>query len=636
MPKSTYHKLRFTIALIVGFCFFLNLLPFSTKVEASSQFSTGYDISFNFADNGQANVSHNITLTNLTKDYFASEYSITTGSDKVSNISGNDGLGGLNIATKTQDSSTVLIAKLNQQIVGQGKSVSFRINYTIDTLAIKRGSVWEVTIPQIVTNENLSSYKLTVSIPKSFGPVGKLVPSADSVTETESAVTYIFNKTSGSGGILATFGEFQLFKFTLKYRYKNKNLYPAKGEIALPPDTEYQAVYYQSLDPRPEAMSVDSSGNYIAQYNIKGNSNLEVIAKGLVKIFDSEALVQRPTIWTEAQLKSFTQPDKYIDSENQQIQKKAKELKDITEIYNYVTSSLKYDYSRLQSDSLGRRGALTAFNQPEKSICTDFADLFVALARAKGIPARGLVGFAYTDNDNLRPTKIEGLVDTTVLHAWPEYYDNQKQRWVQVDPTWGATTGGIDYFNKLDTNHFVFSINGISSEEPLPAGAYKTDSKQVDDVQVEFSKDQVDFSADPQITYDKDKVISGFPAKGRVLIENRTGRALFQGKLTITNKENFLGVLIPTEKNLGILLPFETRAVELKVRSDSLLDNKKATLKFSLEAIDGQKKVLLEDEKVMAIKPFFSLEPQQIALVIVLLLVAVSFFYPYFYRWRNR
>lgn len=630
MPRSKFF--RFLISFLLSLSFLLGFLP--AEASANSQFSTGYDISFNFGENGQATVTHSITLTNLTSDYFASEYSITTGSDKVSNVSGNDGLGALNISTKTESNSTVLIAKLNQQVVGKGKSVSFKINYTIDNLAVKRGRVWEISIPQIVTNENLLSYKLALSVPKSFGPVGKMSPNTDLVTDNGSSVVYTFTASTGSG-ITVSFGDYQLFEFTLKYRYKNKNIYPAKGKIALPPDTEYQALYYQSLDPRPANMYMDESGNYIAEYTVKGNSNLEVVAKGVVKIFDSDTF-QKTKEWSEADLEHFTKSDKFIDSENQQIQKKATELANIEEIYNFVTNTLKYDFSRLQSDALGRRGSVLALNEPEKSICTDFSDLFVALARAKGIPSRGLVGYAHTDNTNLRPTKIEGLVDTTVLHAWPEYYDREKGRWIQVDPTWGSTTGGVDYFNKLDSDHFVFAINGSSSEEPLPAGAYKTASDQIDDVEVKFSDAVPNFEADPKVSYSKEKVVSGFPSTGKVTIENQTGRAFFFGKVKVNSNEKSLGILEPKEKEIATLLPFEKRTFDLKMRSDSLLDNKKANLNLTLTGNNGQKEVKVEAVEKVAIKPFFSLETQQIAMLFVLSLVAVSFFYPYFYRWRNR
>ncbi|MBM4402559.1 MAG: hypothetical protein FJ044_04925 [Candidatus Cloacimonetes bacterium] len=59
--------------------------------------------------------------------------------------------------------------------------------------------------------------------------------------------------------------------------------------------------------------------------------------------------------------------------------------------------------------------------------------------------------------------------------------------WVNIDPTWGATTG-IDYFSKFDTNHLAFVIKGIDSERPYPAGPYKIEEGKENDVQVSFAE----------------------------------------------------------------------------------------------------------------------------------------------------
>jgi Transglutaminase-like superfamily len=56
--------------------------------------------------------------------------------------------------------------------------------------------------------------------------------------------------------------------------------------------------------------------------------------------------------------------------------------------------------------------------------CTDFADLFTALARATGLPARTVIGLAYQDHDPY------GFA----FHAWNEArVDGQ---WQVIDPTW--------------------------------------------------------------------------------------------------------------------------------------------------------------------------------------------------------
>ena len=62
--------------------------------------------------------------------------------------------------------------------------------------------------------------------------------------------------------------------------------------------------------------------------------------------------------------------------------------------------------------------------------CTEFADLYVALGRAAGLPARTVVGLVY------RPDDTDGA-GAFVLHAWNEVaVDNA---WRSVDPTWAQT-----------------------------------------------------------------------------------------------------------------------------------------------------------------------------------------------------
>ena len=115
---------------------------------------------------------------------------------------------------------------------------------------------------------------------------------------------------------------------------------------------------------------------------------------------------------------------------------------------------------------------MSAVNFPNSSLCTEFTDLFVTLARHKNIPAREIEGFAYSNNSKIKPINQ----NSDVLHAWPEYYDSARQQWIQVDPTWEKTTNGIDYFNDLDLNHLTFVIHGFQSDFPLPPGSYKKNS----------------------------------------------------------------------------------------------------------------------------------------------------------------
>ncbi len=621
MPENISKKL-FVILALSGI--FFGFLPLFQEAKAAPQFSVSLDYNFSFEDNGKAHVIQKVTSTNLTNDFFASEYSIKVHNDKVTDVSGSDGLGAIGVTSKVSDGSTTIVAKLNQQVVGLNKSVTFQINYATDSFAIKRGKVWDINIPQVETSENVTAYQIVVSVPDSFGKLGKITPQPANVVSEGGRRTYSFSKESlKSSRIGASFGDFQEFKFILKYRYKNDRLYNVKATIALPPDTEYQALDYKTLDPKPYAMRADENGNYLADYVIRPSKNLEVVASGVVKIIDSDQALQNPLQWTDSSLAKFTKNDTYIESENQQIQKKAKELKNIEDIYNYVVTTVKYDYTRIDSNSLNRRGALATINQPDKSICVDFSDLFVALARAKGIPARGLVGFGYSDDSSLRPTKVEGLVNSTILHAWPEYWDKTKKRWIQVDPTWGATTGGVDYFHRLDTNHFVFVINGTSSTLPIPAGGYKTSSNQVDDVDVKFSDEKFDQAVAPSISLTGNKIISGFPQTSQLILENKTGRAIFNSKITITGGSN-LHLIKPNSIDTGILLPFAKNTYDVKLRSDSLLDNITETLDVKFTGLSDGQKIDQQLKKNVLVRPFFSFEIPQLILLFLFSITVLS------------
>ena len=185
---------------------------------------------------------------------------------------------------------------------------------------------------------------------------------------------------------------------------------------------------------------------------------------------------------SQKERKEYLKEQPFWQTTDKRIKELALELKTPYKIYKYVVDNLKYDFKRLQT-GMPRLGALGVLKNPSSAVCLEFTDLFIALARAAGIPAREVNGFAYTQNSKERPLSLV----KDVLHAWPEYYDSDMQTWVMVDPTWENTTGGTDYFYTLDFDHLAFVIKGISSTYPIPAGAYKISNNQTArDVIVEF------------------------------------------------------------------------------------------------------------------------------------------------------
>ncbi len=79
----------------------------------------------------------------------------------------------------------------------------------------------------------------------------------------------------------------------------------------------------------------------------------------------------------------------------------------------------------------------------------ELGNLFVALLRANGIPARRLSGWGNIFE------KGEELFLSRFAHGWAEFY-MPSYGWIPVDPTWGKSHK-FDYFAKSDPNHIVLT-----------------------------------------------------------------------------------------------------------------------------------------------------------------------------------
>lgn len=113
-------------------------------------------------------------------------------------------------------------------------------------------------------------------------------------------------------------------------------------------------------------------------------------------------------------------------------------------IYQYVTSSMTYVHS---GKGVGHGDALFACDLHHGN-CTDFHSLFIALARARGIPARFTIGFPLGEAPSAR---IAGY------HCWAEFYAGRT--WVPIDAAkaWQMPARHDYYFGHVDADRIAFS-----------------------------------------------------------------------------------------------------------------------------------------------------------------------------------
>lgn len=553
---------RIFLFIFILFLISYFLSPISTL--ASAEFETSYQVRYQVNPNGTAQVSQDISLTNKLSNVYATQYTLYFESTKITNIKASDNQGPLEVETSRTESTTQIKLKFKEEVVGTGKTLNFNLSYDALDLVFKTGQVWEITVPKLASATDIDNYQLELLVPANFGSLAYISPNPISTSQEGNFQVYHFTKNQiAQAGVRAAFGQFQVFDFILDYQLQNEHLTSIKTEIALPPDTAFQKVYYQSLEPKPDNVRVDEDGNWLARYTLSGNQKLNIQAIGKVKVFSQpqkDFLHPDPTT-----LQKNLREQEYWPVYHSLIQEKAMNLKSVEEVYNFVINHLSYDFERVKQ-GVERQGALVALEKPEQAICMEFTDLFITLSRAIGVPAREINGYAYTTNPKLRPLSL--VAD--VLHSWPEYWDYEKKVWVPVDPTWEKTTGGVDYFNKTDLNHFVFAIHGVDSQLPAPAGSYRTEESGGKSIQVSFGKFEGLPESKVEVEFAMPKIIlGGLKNKADIAIHNLGPTAVYNLPTQITGEN--LGVSVVSDENSTIIPPFGKQQITVEIMSDDWL-----------------------------------------------------------------
>lgn len=589
---------RFSSFFLFLFVFFL---VFSRQASASEYFFRNYSVIYTVKEDGITNVSVTITLTNKTSDYYASSDTITVGFDHVANVKAEDPDGPIKpIVTKTDQGNAIELT-FNKKVVGKGKSLVFYLTFDTKDIARRLGKIWEINIPGIANPDEFTDFTTEVRVPSSFGK-----PTYSKPAQPDNKL--LFTKEQlGKSGISIAYGTEQVYKFSLMYHLRNKNLFPIRTEIALPPTTNYQEIAIDSINPRPKNVTIDKDGNWLAEYELAPSQRIDVQVTGKARVTNTPS----PEPLSDEAFQEYIKEKPYWQVNNSQIKQLAAKLKTPKAIYEYVVNNLTYDFNRVTTEQ-PRLGALRALNEKNSAVCLEFTDLFITLARAAGIPAREINGYAHTENAKQRPLSLV----QDILHAWPEYYDKEKRAWIMVDPTWGNTTGGTDYFDVFDFDHIVFVKKGMDSQYPIPAGGYKSrGDENKKDISVQFTTTFPTEVPKAQLLANFPRTaLSGMSLQGSVTVVN-AGRTLFPKQQAVVASADFL----PRRQELVIdsIPPFGKKTVDITFKKTSFFTKGLFSFTISLGDTIIQKQV--------SVTPFLLSQFVLIGGVIVALLAVIIF-----------
>jgi len=564
-----------------SFCFFvlffLGAYCFPRPVQANDSFDVSLSSTYTVQTNGTAVIEQQFTLTNKTPTLYASQYAIEVGLDKIQNVKVFDKNGKIPANIVSTDKKTSVAIEFENVIVGEGKKRQFTVQFESSDIANISGNVVEVYVPRFSDLAHYDHYTVQLRVPEQFGPPVRVNPPATSSSNSDGFSIMNFDGL-GDRGVTALFGEKQIYDFTLRYHLENPTNSIGIAQIALPPDTGYQKISYINIDPKPKTLSRDQDGNWIGTYEVSAGRETEVLLSGKAYIYLSTPagfVDQSPT-------KDHLAAQRFWQTTNPRILEIAQENPNPRMIYDFVVKTLAYNFNKTNGP-VTRLGAVAALEQPQQAACQEFTDLFITLCRAEGVPARRVTGYSYTENNRLRPLSF---VDD-VLHAWPEYFDRLTQRWVAVDPTWGNTTGGLDYFSQLDFNHVAFAINGVSDTTPYPAGSYKRTVGQTKDVEVTFGKDELLPELLVGYTITKRPFwLAPFQNVYDIEISNQTGVAWYN--LPIKAQLGSSGLNVSQfPATIPLLLPYQNVKVPLKVGGIDWISREPFVLTLTLKDLSS-------------------------------------------------
>jgi transglutaminase/protease-like cytokinesis protein 3 len=282
----------------------------------------------------------------------------------------------------------------------------------------------------------------------SFGSTEDTDSNTAEITTTEqSSTTYTADNSNQNG--IAPENEIEL-SFDMDYIFNvSGNVSNISFVTIIPKDyKDRQRIINSGYSIEPESIFDDGSNTY-AKFNIDNPpSNFEINMMDEIILsqygLDTAANAGNKDFDIES-LGKYMQAEQYIESDDEDIKNIAKSFEGedvyalVKVIYNYVMDNM--EWVGYVPEDVGAKVALVE----KQGDCTSYSDLFTALLRAYGIPARMVEG--YTINAS----------DLSIGHNWVEVYFNDIG-WVPFDPTFDDNNGSTSLFNNLDNIYVYFSL----------------------------------------------------------------------------------------------------------------------------------------------------------------------------------
>jgi tetratricopeptide (TPR) repeat protein len=154
-----------------------------------------------------------------------------------------------------------------------------------------------------------------------------------------------------------------------------------------------------------------------------------------------------------AELEPFLKPTREITSHSPEVIAQAKEIAgDDRDAWSVARKLSDWTFKNLKWKRVDYANAKDTLAAREAD-CLEFSELFVAMARSLGLPARIVLGMAHTDG-------------SFGAHAWVEVWIGE---WVELDPTWGMNFADATHIRSSSSELIAYSSLNLIGIEVLEA-----------------------------------------------------------------------------------------------------------------------------------------------------------------------
>lgn len=605
-------------AKIIFFTLLLLLVIFiaypKKDFASSSPFSVDYNILYTITKGGNAEVSYNINITNLTQSEYASSYSLSLTNTDASNITDTSNLGySLPYTVSKNSNSTTITTNFPQAQFGYGTGENWTISFRTSQISKIQGDLLNIAIPGFQNKSLIQSVNTQVVVPKSFGKINFVSPVNPQVIYGNNNTTIKFNSAQSytTQGILIIMGNYQIFNFKFQYKLANYNpIFHQSFQIVIPADFKTQNVIFTKISPTPQKTFIDRDGNYIVEYILNPHQSITAKIDGEGQVFPTYNALSSPSTTRKYLSKYeyyiYTRAQPYWQVTNPFIHNLALKITkgDTTNfskalsIENYVASHLTYNQKAIFDSNRQRLGAINALEDPTNAICQEYVDVFVALSRSVGVPSRMIAGYGDPPNINVNPLPPD------ILHAWAEFYSS-RYGWVNVDPTWQSTSGNLDFFGNVGSSHFALARYGFSSVNPPLILSFVKEKNPQNNINIQAVNEP--FSENPNFVIkgqDIYNLISGFTNNIDLYIKNTGNQVLRSGNISILSSNN--KVLFKSNLKNVAIFPGTSEEIQIPIKSKNIFSSYQKEIHIdAVFANYSSKSVSKNIQTVISFKPFF-------------------------------